>query len=676
MRQGVAGGRRWTRQNRCPVCGGCDQDARGNESRCYGFTSDDGRFIHCSREEHAGDIQMSQGSQTFGHLAEGPCRCGSTHRERADDCRKPNEQGPVQQRARLVKEYSYRDEHGDEVFQVVRLEPKSFRQRWYNANEAAWVWKMEGVTRVLYRLPELVAADPALPVYIVEGEKDADALAELGVVATTNPGGAGKWRLVDACSRRALAGRHVVIVPDADQPGRRHADDVASLVVPYVASIRRVALPAGKDASDWIAAGGTVEQLEQLRLAAPTNAAPDAPIVPQHAGDPPPPLPDPWKQALAKAASDIEEATGRARRSERVPMFIPVSELFRREYPPTQWLVTGLITRGGIALLGAEPKSCKTWLATEIAVAIATGTPVCGEFFAERGRVAYFYAEDLAVQIRNRVRALAAKRGIEPASIADLLVCPRGKFLDVTKREDLAWLVASCRMMGQFDLVVLDPLRDVHSAAEDKSDEMGPVMRNLRLLGELLGCTVAVAHHASKATKDTASRRPGQRMRGSSAIHGSTDSGIYFGVRGGDGVAHFDLGVDVEIKGAKSAGFFGLTLSIEDSATGESTRATWSVDREAARKPSKPKEEAEERSASDDFKVLQYVRKLAGEGTALSKRALRSHVGTPFGDKKMRACLERLLGSGQLMERENGAIVPADNVVPITDSCWGGVGSK
>lgn len=656
MRQSVTGARRWTKQHRCPICGGCDQDARGSEKRCYGFTSDDGRYIHCSREEHAGDIRMSQGSQTFGHLAEGKCTCGTTHRERSDDSRKPNEQGPVQSRQRVAKEYSYRDEHGDEIYQVVRLEPKSFRQRWYNANEGCWVWKMEGITRVLYRLPELAGADPAAPVYVVEGEKDADALAALGLVATTNPGGAGKWRLVADCARRFLAGRHVVLVPDNDNPGRAHADDVASLVVSHVASIRRITLPAGKDASDWLAAGGSAEQLEQLRLAAPPNAAPDATSAPS-----PAPPPDPWKQALAKAVADIDAQLGRAKRSERVPLFIPVGELFRREYPPTQWLVTGLITRGGIALLGAEPKSCKTWLATELAVAIATGTKACGEFYAERGRVAYFYAEDLDVQIRNRVGALASGRGIAPESIENLVVCPRGKFLDVTKKEDLAWIVASCRMMGQFDLVVLDPLRDVHSAAEDKSDEMGPVMRNLRQLGELLGCTVAVAHHASKATKDTASRRPGQRMRGSSAIHGSTDSGIYFGVRGGDDVASFELGVDVEIKGAKSAGFFGLTLDIEDSASGEATHARWTVDKEASRKPTKSQED-DHRSLADNFAVISYVRKLADGGVRLSRRALRDYNSAitrrPFGDKKMRRCIDQLLESGDLVELDGNVCAP------------------
>jgi hypothetical protein len=141
--------------------------------------------------------------------------------------------------------------------------------------------------------------------------------------------------------------------------------------------------------------------------------------------------------------------------------------------------------------------------------------------------------------------------------------------------------VASCRRLGKLDLVLLDPLRDLHSGEEDKSDDMREVMRRLRLVGELVGCTVAVVHHAAKATKDTKSRRPGQRLRGSGAIHGAVDCGIYLGDLDGDGASTFRNSVDVEIKGARGAGHFDLSLAIVDDAMGEATRATWTLDRES-----------------------------------------------------------------------------------------------
>jgi hypothetical protein len=296
-------------------------------------------------------------------------------------------------------------------------------------------------------------------------------------------------------------------------------------------------------------------------------------------------------------------------------------------------------------MLGAEPKSGKTWLATELAVAVATGSLACGEFAATLGAVAYFFAEDLAIQVRNRVRALCAARGVDPRTLKNLFVCPRGKFLDVTKDEDLAWIVASCRLLGKLDLVVLDPLRDISSAAEDKSDEMSPVMRRLRLLGELLGCTVMVAHHAGKPTTDTAKRRPGQRMRGSSAIYGSTDSGIYFGIRGGDGRSRFDLEVDAEVKGARSAGHFELGLAVEDDHEGAAVRATWTVTRSDGKKAGPPEHER------DDAKALEFVRMLAARGEHLAKSVLREHDECPVPEHRMRHALGRLVDSGRLVLR-------------------------
>lgn len=162
---------------------------------------------------------------------------------------------------RIVAEYDYRDEHGKRLFQVVRLEPKSFRQR--RPLGSAWEWGVEGVRQVPYRLPELIGSGNAT-VYVVEGEKDADALAERGLTATTNAGGAGKWR---AEFSQYLRGRNVVILPDNDSAGESHAVKVASSLAGIAASVRTVRLPGlppKGDVSDWLAAGGTKAQLMAL----------------------------------------------------------------------------------------------------------------------------------------------------------------------------------------------------------------------------------------------------------------------------------------------------------------------------------------------------------------------------------------------------------------------------
>jgi putative DNA primase/helicase len=163
---------------------------------------------------------------------------------------------------RIVATYDYRDAAGELLFQVVRFDPKDFRQRRPDGS-GGWLWELGETPRVLYRLPELLAAEASAWIFVVEGEKDADNLAALGLVATCNPGGAGKWSRLSDDS--ALHGRPVAILPDKDDPGRKHAQDVAARLTGKAAEVRIVSLPGpGKDVSDWIAAGGTGEQLLAL----------------------------------------------------------------------------------------------------------------------------------------------------------------------------------------------------------------------------------------------------------------------------------------------------------------------------------------------------------------------------------------------------------------------------
>ncbi len=163
---------------------------------------------------------------------------------------------------RVVAEYTYQDEGGELLFQVVRYEPKGFHQRQPDG-KGGWVWNLNGVRRVPYRLREVLAAKSVL---VCEGERDCDSAAKLGLVATCNPGGAGKWREEYA---EALRDKHVAIVADADDPGRRHAQQVAASVFGRVESLKVLELPGAKDLSEWIEKGGTRERLLELIRNAP-----------------------------------------------------------------------------------------------------------------------------------------------------------------------------------------------------------------------------------------------------------------------------------------------------------------------------------------------------------------------------------------------------------------------
>jgi hypothetical protein len=155
---------------------------------------------------------------------------------------------------RVVAEYTYQDECGKPLFQVVRYEPKGFRQRRPDGR-GGWIWNLNGVRRVLYRLPEVLAASDVL---IVEGERDVHTALNFRVSATCNPGGAGKWRSEYS---EVLCGKRVTVIADADSPGRMHAQQVAASLHGKVECLKVVELSGAKDLSDWVAAGGTKDAL-------------------------------------------------------------------------------------------------------------------------------------------------------------------------------------------------------------------------------------------------------------------------------------------------------------------------------------------------------------------------------------------------------------------------------
>lgn len=170
------------------------------------------------------------------------------------------------QHQEIVARYDYRDESGTLLYQTLRLEPgrggrdKEFQQRRPNpdfdptrpasADNRRWLSSLGDVRRVLYRLPELLRAPHGQPVYLVAGEKDVESLRWLGLVATTNVcGESAEWL---RSYSESLAGRSVVVIEDADAPGRRHANEVCGGLMDYARSLRRVRLPA-KDTTAYLA---------------------------------------------------------------------------------------------------------------------------------------------------------------------------------------------------------------------------------------------------------------------------------------------------------------------------------------------------------------------------------------------------------------------------------------
>jgi len=156
--------------------------------------------------------------------------------------------------------YYYKDEHDNDVFRVRRFKGRFIQE---HPTSSGWHPGRNGTPNVLYRLPELLQRKNE-PVYIVEGEKDVNRLREEGLLATTNPGGAGKWQNYYS---KEFKDRDVIILPDNDSVGQRHANEVAHSVSSYARSVKIVDLPGTSNKEDiynWLESGNTTDDLQEL----------------------------------------------------------------------------------------------------------------------------------------------------------------------------------------------------------------------------------------------------------------------------------------------------------------------------------------------------------------------------------------------------------------------------
>lgn len=249
--------------------------ARLEQATGYRPPRDTGDWKCPAHDDNRPSLSVSNGSgRVLVHCQSG-CELGDVldrlqlhQRDLFDEPQQP----ASRERARIVDTYDYVDERGELLFQVVRLDPKGFRQRRPDGN-GGWEWSLRGTRRVLYRLPQVLAAVAAgQPVWVVEGEKDVHALERAGEVATCNPQGAANWSKVDPSP---LAAADVIVVRDRDPDGVKWAADVEASLVGKAARVRVVdPLPAfkGADVADHLAEGHTLEELQVVSdTAAPAD---------------------------------------------------------------------------------------------------------------------------------------------------------------------------------------------------------------------------------------------------------------------------------------------------------------------------------------------------------------------------------------------------------------------
>jgi hypothetical protein len=222
------------------------------------------------------------------------------------------------------------------------------------------------------------------------------------------------------------------------------------------------------------------------------------------------------------------------------------------------WLIDGLLPVGMLTFVAAPPKKGKTWLGLGLALAIATGKPLCGEYgVAEPRRVVYVALEGSRVGIRARVGALTRGLELDPDAddLARLRLLYRPRPFDLADLATATWLRDDA---AEFDaaLVVVDVLRAAARIKENVAEDFARVRDGLEPL-LAAGRTVALLHHFGKLNETQKERSPGERMAGTGAMYGALDVGFLI-TRSESGARR--LRVDVEARDFAAPDALGIVI--------------------------------------------------------------------------------------------------------------------
>jgi hypothetical protein len=349
----------------------------------------------------------------------------------------------------LVEEYPYCDTDGQILFWKARYVEdgkKTFRQ--YRKIRGEKVWNLDGIPKVLYRLPAVTeAVETGDVIVVVEGERDVHTAEALGFTATTMPGGAGKW--LDLHTEALAGAKEVVIVADNDDAGMAHADMVVEALRPVVDEVSVWRAPAPhKDLTDLIVAGGSWADLEPCD----TGEAPDPldAVFERLRGSE-----GPLERRVAKALRQIRAIEAPVADPGRLVHWIDfVGETADDAY---DWVVPGLLERGDRVIVVAGEGAGKTYLMRHMALCLGAGVHPFTRGAMPPVRTLMVDLENPDRIIRRTGRRILG--GIRQAARRDpdahLLIRPQG--MNLLKPGDQAWLHERIEQI-QPDVVFVGPL--------------------------------------------------------------------------------------------------------------------------------------------------------------------------------------------------------------------------
>jgi hypothetical protein len=430
------------------------------------------------------------------------------------------------------QEWEYQDEDRTTVFvkQRMKIGESGKTYRLYKVDPDGRRHPTLGDARIVpYRLPELLDAKTAgRIIYVVEGEKAADALISIGVTATTAHTGAGSW---PEAITEYFAGANVVIVPDNDLPGWRYAQKAVEAIWGIAKNVKVVDLQLqnekedayefvhqyGKQREDLVAmvkAAPKLMHIEDVTVPERLNALKlDAPSPDTYQ----PPL-DTYSTDIAKEFAPDQTAEAKPAKEAKPPKTVNIEAWDDIQDEPVEWLIHGILPRKAFTALYGPPGSFKSFIALDMAEAIATGRPWMGNEVEKQGAVLYICGEGFG-GMGARIKACQIHHSTPKG--APIYVIRHQLNLRSSAEDFNALMIAVVQLVEttgiEFQLLIIDTLaRAFGGGNENDSDAMGSFITSMGKIQEFLACALMVLHHSGK---DLA-----KGLRGHSSLLGAVDT--------------------------------------------------------------------------------------------------------------------------------------------------------
>lgn len=461
-----------------------------NEEKTPSFTvNDEKQFYHCFSSGKNGDA-FSFLMETEGlSFTEAVDRLSSETGIVTTVQAKPR--GEKTGTKKLVAEYIYRDRDGQPYHKVDRYEyeggGKTFTQSYWEETDHIWIGKAGPKPPIPYNLPAIIA-NPHEPIWLVEGEKNADDLIALGLIATTAKGGSTAFPTT-ADFAVWFDGATVYALPDNDEPGAKWLERVLK-AVPHAIIVTIPGLPHKGDVSDWLDAGGTVEQLRAMAEY-------------RHESEPSQPV-----SRIAPTPAVWME-----------PQDIPQREVLYGAHLYRKF-VSMTVSPGGLG---------KSSMVMVEALAMTSNKPLLGEpIYDGPLNVWHWNGEDPQDENNRRMVAAAVHHGLKPDDFIGRLWLDSGRSMairlaqmtrgDIAMDEELFVEIENALIERGIDVLQLDPFVSVHSVPENDNGAIDDVVKRLGKVADRCNCAIELVHHVRKASAGSTSKTDANDARGAGAL--------------------------------------------------------------------------------------------------------------------------------------------------------------